>query len=1248
MISWNSVLVIGKNQDFASSVSARSKLQVKFWRSVCSHELYWSAPRADLHAFRYNLETSQIADVSSKLNNLSVAAVDSLCCEGAAFVNTPSSTFMYGGHFRDASYAFSVGDTIRQFTRNEDGKLNCKMIKRPDTANIPSSRQSARAKTPRSQRGKRGAEEDQQAEAKVWPTHRSFSTLVYVSPLEEPSQAQEEGSKLKKDAKVDKKGKGSDSKEQDELRVPEPEDAATKERVFLIGGRSQDKSSNSVDMNTAWIYHLDQQQWYNPQVSVNEGAVEYYLSIEADAIEQQQRIISQFLDEDTPDKKDHSATKEELMMGPPPRVGHSATFHPSTRCIVVMGGKTLEGKLLNDVWMLRVDTLEWLPLPPQYSNVPFDGFLREIYTRFREAGKENTEGSSQEDIEKELEELTEDLETETKVQCRTPAPRCYHSAQTIQIERNYCFEATRKVVPVDLQESLRSFAQNKADEKTSSSEENKGKGKGKDKDKAKGKAKGKAGGGKGEKGAGGKGKGADACWPLENCESNDLILVHGGLGPSNDRYIWALDIVNCGWRLIKADNEHALGIDARYCHKTFVHCQQDTSLPVENELEGNGDCDNTALARTYTWLHILGGSMVYPQNLRYYICCAIKGTASAAILKDVAPQSHPIFEEKDIPAEGYGQVNYKDGSVYLGHFRHYQRWGYGEISFANGDTYKGDWQENLPHGEGSAVTPTWSYTGTWRQGRLHGKGAISYHTNQGRESAPLGGEHLQQQDEDGMISPGSASVQFGASAKQSVKQERLSIRSAKSSPASPNRKFRSPDSDSFGVSDGNCNSHTPGQYIVYQPNTPRTLPNEAYPVRYDGQWHWDLRHGYGCCEYSNGYTYEGYWKDDVWHGQGLLYYSSDSYYDGMFKAGYKEGEGKEVLREDGEVYRGGFSANFRHGNGILEKGDGSKYEGEYRYGKKAGSGKEVTPTLDVYMGKFQQNMYHGRGKMEYKSGAVYEGTWLNGKHHGEGWLRDADGSEYTGSFEFGVKSGIGICHYDEDCYYEGEWANDRREGHGICRIQLMNNTYAEHQGEWKDGVMHGHGILRSPFQHDIFSVWAALQVIMQRLRDPAPSRQRPLSRKSWVYDASPREETLSVFEGDFKRGHAVGTGELRCASGDVYCGSWRSNLPNGHGVLTLSTASSPKFFHLLEYRGNWQDFYPHGEGAACYDDGSKYEGSYSKATRHGYGVCTFEDGSCYKGQWKEDLQHGDGVFIRDDGQEFQGKWANGLLQSSNA
>lgn len=48
---------------------------------------------------------------------------------GAALVNTPKSTIMYGGHFRDSQSTFSVGDTIRQFTRNDDGKLHCKMVR---------------------------------------------------------------------------------------------------------------------------------------------------------------------------------------------------------------------------------------------------------------------------------------------------------------------------------------------------------------------------------------------------------------------------------------------------------------------------------------------------------------------------------------------------------------------------------------------------------------------------------------------------------------------------------------------------------------------------------------------------------------------------------------------------------------------------------------------------------------------------------------------------------------------------------------------------------------------------------------------------------------------------------------------------------------------------------------------------------------------------------------------------------------
>ena len=1037
-------------------------------------------------------------------------------------------------------------------------------IKRPDEANM-SARQPSAQKSARGGKGKKEADQPEIPKI-VWPSPRVFHTLTYIPPSE---QAQETTETHKKDTKGDKKaGKGGGAASED--YVQEPEDAVSKDRVLLLGGQST-QNLEFEDMSTAWIFHVDEERWYNPPIKVNENAVDYFLQVETEAIEQQKRATVQFCEDDADLEQEDAPSREQLMHGPPPRAGHSATLHKSSKSIVIVGGRATNGKMLGDIWILDVDNLEWLPVPRSFSSVSLSDSLKAAYKKCRQSLKEDQEeeDGGQDKIQKEIDEIIENLqEIEAKIPAQAPSCRSWHSAQTAVIEKDYCYDPTRCIIPRNIQQAMKNFVITTATENTQPTSDIKGKGKDKQ---AKGKPKGKPAAGKAadKSGGGQKAKGSgEVSWPLAENESDEVILIHGGMGSFNDPKVWALDIAKCRWFWIKADDTSTLSINCRCCHHTFVFDKGDQDKDVKTEAD-----DDSQLQKTKTVLHMLGGYSMVSPNAHYYIRCEI--TKSSSMHPDDAEHSHPVFEEKDIPGEGYGQVNYRDGSVYVGNFRHSQRWDYGEITFANGHTFKGYWEEDLPHGTGTATTPEWTYEGEWKYGKISGKGVIKYHGTAYSHS-PLGGDHFTNRSrEDRPASPAGSSVSFGDFRRQSLRRENLSRRSSRTCPSSPSLERKSGRSESR-------EGFTPGQYIVYQPGSARALPDESNPKKYDGEWVEDMRSGYGMCQYDNGYVYEGNWSNDLWHGYGRLSYDESSYYEGYFCQGRKSGKGTEVLKDKGEKYSGEYFDNRRHGNGYLEVADGTTYEGEFRYGKKAGTGRETTPTLDIYAGKFQQNVFHGRGKMEYRSGAIYDGTWMNGKPHGEGWMKGYDGSEYTGSFEFGVKSGIGVCNYSDDCYYEGEWANDRREGHGTCRINLRHGSYTEYQGQWQDGLMHGKGLIRSPFLDDIFSVWEALQVTMDKFRNPTNKRTRPSSRHSIVHDASPREENISLFEGTFRCGYASGNGELRCASGDRYDGQWENNRPNGRGELHLSVKNAPRLHHILDYEGGFTDFYPNGKGKALY------------------------------------------------------------------
>lgn len=53
---------------------------------------------------------------------------------------------------------------------------------------------------------------------------------------------------------------------------------------------------------------------------------------------------------------------------------------------------------------------------------------------------------------------------------------------------------------------------------------------------------------------------------------------------------------------------------------------------------------------------------------------------------------------------------------------------------------------------------------------------------------------------------------------------------------------------------------------------------------YDGQWQYDMKHGYGIYKYSqSGDLYDGNWVNDMRDGYGKFQWKSGDMYEGYFK-----------------------------------------------------------------------------------------------------------------------------------------------------------------------------------------------------------------------------------------------------------------------------------------------------------------------------------------------------------------------------
>lgn len=88
---------------------------------------------------------------------------------------------------------------------------------------------------------------------------------------------------------------------------------------------------------------------------------------------------------------------------------------------------------------------------------------------------------------------------------------------------------------------------------------------------------------------------------------------------------------------------------------------------------------------------------------------------------------HDAFYEgeySDGKPHGMGKLTLRNGTVYIGPFKHGQKGdGYGVIKHASGIKYEGNLKNGLPYGRGKMIRPNGSfYEGEFANGKRHGKG----------------------------------------------------------------------------------------------------------------------------------------------------------------------------------------------------------------------------------------------------------------------------------------------------------------------------------------------------------------------------------------------------------------------------------------------------------------------------------------------------------------------------------------------
>jgi hypothetical protein len=173
-----------------------------------------------------------------------------------------------------------------------------------------------------------------------------------------------------------------------------------------------------------------------------------------------------------------------------------------------------------------------------------------------------------------------------------------------------------------------------------------------------------------------------------------------------------------------------------------------------------------------------------------------------------------------------------------------------------------------------------------------------------------------------------------------------------------------------------------------------TIISEQQGSKYEGDWKYNKRDGFGVETWTDGDSYSGEWKEDMWHGKGLIIWASK-----------------------GDKYEGEFKENMLEGYGVYTYASGEKYTGE-----------------------FKQSKCHGRGFATFGSGDSFDGEYKDGRINGRGvWTCAGNGWSYWG--EFRHKDNEEIKLDDQGIFY-----HKAKEQAIPASVVLKNTPHSEYEG----------------------------------------------------------------------------------------------------------------------------------------------------------------------------------------------------------
>ena len=210
-------------------------------------------------------------------------------------------------------------------------------------------------------------------------------------------------------------------------------------------------------------------------------------------------------------------------------------------------------------------------------------------------------------------------------------------------------------------------------------------------------------------------------------------------------------------------------------------------------------------------------------------------------------------------------------------------------------------------------------------------------------------------------------------------------------------------------------------------------------------------HGFGEKIYKNGTKEKGYWKEGLLYGWSMKIDINKNIFIGKFLENKgPNGLGEKFTLRKKVLYRGEFLDGEKSGKGEEESSEG-KFVGNFYHDKKNGKGKMIFKNSgDVYEGDYKNDLFDGQGHYIWKlTGQEYTGEYKNGLMHGKGLLEWNEGEFYRGEFVNGKKEGEGELHMGNGRSYIGPFVNGRPNGIGI----FDNGINFKGEMEFIDGKM---------------------------------------------------------------------------------------------------------------------------------------------------------------------------------------------------